>query len=163
PCSPWLRRRTCGPVPDRPRVAVTVEQSWHVVPGGIATATVELLRALAARGDRELVGVAARHRSEPPADPVPPVPVRHLPLRRRALYEAWQVLRMPVVERASGTVDVVHDAGYVVPPSRAPLVATVHDLLFLRYPEHHTAHSLRVFRRGFDLAKRHARVVICPS
>src|SRR5438105_1342734 len=28
------------------RVGVTVEQSWHIVPGGIAVATVELLRAL---------------------------------------------------------------------------------------------------------------------
>jgi glycosyltransferase involved in cell wall biosynthesis len=142
---------------------VTVEQSWHVVPGGIATATVELLRALVARGDRDLVGVAARHRTDPPADLIPPIPVRHLPLGRRALYETWQRVRVPVVERATGPVDVVHDAGYVVPPSRAPLVATVHDLLFLRYPEHYTRHSLRVFRRGFALAKRVARIVICPS
>jgi len=150
-------------VPDRLRVAVTVEQSWHVVPGGIATATVELLRALLARGDADLVGVTARHREPPPPDLIPPVPVRQLPLGRRALYEAWQLLRMPTVERATGPVDVVHDAGYVVPPSRAPLVATVHDVLFERYPEHYTRHSLQVFRRGFALAKRHARVVICPS
>ena len=145
------------------RVAVTVEQSWHVVPGGIATATVELLRALVARGDVDLVGVAARHRRPPPVDLVPPVPVRHLSLGRRALYETWQRLRSPVVERATGPVDVVHDAGYVVPPSRAPLIATVHDLLFQRYPEHYTRHSLAVFRRGFALAKAHARLVICPS
>ena len=99
------------------RVAVTVEQSWHVVPGGIARSTVELLRALAARGDVDLVGVAASHRN-PPADPfVPPVPVRSLPLPRRVLYEAWQWLRRPRVERATGRVDVVHDAAYVVPPS----------------------------------------------
>jgi glycosyltransferase involved in cell wall biosynthesis len=145
------------------RVAVTVEQSWHVVPGGIATATVELLRALVARGDHDLVGVAARHRTPPPADLDPPVRVRQFPLGRRPLYEAWQLLRMPVVERATGAVDVVHDAGYVVPPSRAPLVATVHDLLFLVYPEHYTRHSLHVFRRGFALARRDARIVICPS
>jgi hypothetical protein len=48
------------------RVAVTVEQSWHVVPGGIATATVELLRALVARGDLDLVGVGGRSRGGPP-------------------------------------------------------------------------------------------------
>jgi glycosyltransferase involved in cell wall biosynthesis len=142
---------------------VTVEQSWHVVPGGIAIATVELLRALVARGDTDLIGVAARHRRMPPPDLIPPVPVRQLPIGRRALYETWQRLRMPVVERATGPVDVVHDAGYIVPPSRAPLVATVHDLLFLRYPEHYTRHSLGVFRRGFALAKRDARLVICPS
>jgi len=145
------------------RVAVTVEQSWHVVPGGIATSTVELLRALVGRGDLDLVGVAARHR-DPPSDAFrPPVPVRQHSLPRRALYESWQWLRRPVVERATGPVDVVHDMGYVVPPSRAPLVATVHDLLFLTYPEHYTWHSRLVLLRGLELARRHARLVICPS
>jgi glycosyltransferase involved in cell wall biosynthesis len=145
------------------RVAVTVEQSWHVVPGGIAISTVELLLALTQRGDLDIVGVSARHR-EPPSDAFrPPVPVRQLPLPRRALYEAWQWLRHPLVERATGPVDVVHDAGYVVPPSKAPLVATVHDLLFLTYPEHYTWHSRAVLRRGLTLARRDATLVICPS
>lgn len=145
------------------RVAVTVEQSWHGVPGGIATSTVELLRALATHEDIELVGVAAWHRHPPPASFAPPVPVRHVPLPRRALYEAWQWLRQPVVERTTGRVDVVHDAGYVVPPSHAPLVATVHDLFFLTYPDHYTWHSRSVLRRGLELARRHARLVMCPS
>lgn len=145
------------------RVAVTVEQSWHVVPGGIATSTVELLRALTERSDLDLVGVSARHREPPPEAFRPPVPVRQLPLPRRVLYEAWQWLRHPVVERATGAVDVVHDAGYVVPPSNAPLVATVHDLLFLAYPDHYTWHSRAVLRRGLHLARRHASLVICPS
>jgi glycosyltransferase involved in cell wall biosynthesis len=145
------------------RVAVTVEQSWHVVPGGIATSTVELLRALVDRGDLELVGVSARHRDPPPDAFRPPVPVRQLPLSRRALYETWQWLRRPVVERATGPVDVVHDLGYVVPPSKAPLVATVHDLWFLSHPDHYTWHSAVVLKRGFELARRHARLVVCPS
>jgi glycosyltransferase involved in cell wall biosynthesis len=145
------------------RVAVTVEQSWHVVPGGIARSTVDLLRALSARDDLSLVGVAARHDHPPVAAFVPPVPVEHLPLPRRVLYETWQLLRLPRVERATGPVDVVHDMGYVVPPSRASLVATVHDLMFLRYPEHYTRHALMVFRRGLSLARRHARLVMCPS
>jgi glycosyltransferase involved in cell wall biosynthesis len=147
----------------RLRVAVTVEQSWHVVPGGIATSTVELLSALVARGRVDLVGVAARHRDPPPDDLRPPIPVRHIPLSRRVLYETWQRLRYPPVERATGRVDLVHDAGYVVPPTRAPLVATVHDLFFLTYPEHYTRHSLQVFRRGFELARREARLIVCPS
>jgi glycosyltransferase involved in cell wall biosynthesis len=145
------------------RVAVTVEQSWHVVPGGIARSTVELLRALVARGDVELVGVAAAHGGPPPDAFLPPVPVRSLRLPRRVLYESWQWLRRPRVERATGPVDVVHDAGYVVPPSSAPLVATVHDLFFLEYPEHYTWHSRSVLRRGLTLARRDARLVICPS
>jgi glycosyltransferase involved in cell wall biosynthesis len=145
------------------RVAVTVEQSWHVVPGGIAASTVELLRALRDRGDLELVGVAARHREPAPPGLVPPIPVRHFPLPRRILYETWQGARRPLVERATGAVDVVHDMGFVVPPSTAPLVATIHDLLFRRYPEHYPRHTRLVLERGVALARRHARLVICPS
>jgi glycosyltransferase involved in cell wall biosynthesis len=145
------------------RVAVTVEQSWHVVPGGIATSTVELLRALDTRGDLDLVGVSAWHREPPQQAFMPPVPVRQLPLPRRALYEAWQWLRHPIVKRATGPVDVFHDAGYVVPPSKAPLVATVHDLWFLSHPDHYTWHSAAVMKRGLELARRHARLVMCPS
>ena len=84
------------------RVAVTVEQSWHVVPGGIAVATVELLRALSARGGMDLVGVSAWHRRQPPTGLVPPVPVRRFPLPRQVLYESWQRLRTPSVERVTG-------------------------------------------------------------
>src|SRR6266480_1769207 len=145
------------------RVAVTVEQSWHVVPGGIAVATVELLRAMSALDGLELIGVAAWHRRQPADGLVPPVPIHRVPLPRRILYESWQWLRAPTVERATGRVDVVHDAGYVVPPSNAPLVATVHDLSFLTYPHHYTRHSRQVFRRGLELTRRHARLVMCPS
>lgn len=145
------------------RVAVTVEQSWHVVPGGIATVTVELLRALRTHPDLDLVGIAARHPGPPREDLVPPVPVRHAALPRRALYGAWQWLGVPKVEATTGAVDLVHDAGYVVPPTRAPLVATVHDLLFLAYPDHYTPGSLTVLRRGLERARRHAALVVCPS
>src|SRR2546426_312348 len=145
------------------RVGVTVEQSWHVVPGGIAVATVELLRELTARDGLDLVGVAAWHRRQPAAGLVPPVPIRRFPLPRLVLYESWQWLRTPSVERATGRVDVVHDAGYVVPPSKAPLVTTVHDLAFLAYPHHYTWHSRRVLLRGLELTRRHARLVMCPS
>src|SRR5439155_23796283 len=79
------------------------------------------------------------------------------------LYESWQWLRTPNVEHATGRVDVVHDAGYVVPPSKAPLVTTVHDLAFLTYPHHYTWHSRRVLLRGLELTRRHARLVMCPS
>src|SRR6476659_10002049 len=53
---------------DRLRVAITLEQCWHRVPGGTATSILELTRALAARPDLEMVGVSARHR-HPPVDP----------------------------------------------------------------------------------------------
>ncbi|HEX7133448.1 MAG TPA: glycosyltransferase family 1 protein [Iamia sp.] len=147
----------------RLRVALTLEQCWHRVPGGTATSILALARALAARDDVEVVGVAARHDGSPPSPWEPPVPVRHLPLPRLALYETWHALRRPLVERATGPVDLVHATAVAVPGTRAPLVVTIHDLAFLAAPEQATRHGLRFFRRGTELARRHARLVLVPS
>lgn len=150
-------------VDENLRVAVTVEQCWHRVPGGTATSTLGFLGALATSGEVQPVGVAARHASPPPGPFVPPVPVRHLPLPRLALYETWHGLRWPKVERATGPVDVVHGTAVAVPASDAPLVMTIHDLAFLVDPTQATRHGNRFFRRGMELARRHAERVMVPS
>lgn len=145
------------------RVAVTLEQCWHRVPGGTAVAAIETTRALSERGDAELVGVAARHRDPPRPPWQPPIPVRQLPLPRRLLYDAWHHLRWPPVQRATGPVDVVHATGVAVPPATAPLVVTVHDLAYLHDPSHFTARGHRFFRKALDLTRRHADLVLCSS
>jgi glycosyltransferase involved in cell wall biosynthesis len=145
------------------RVAVTVEQCWHRVPGGTATSTLGTLGALIRRPGLELIGVSARHGDAAPEAFRPPVPVRQLPLPRLALYEAWHALRWPPIERATGPVDVVHATAVAVPPTEAPLVMTIHDLAFLTDPTQATRHGNRFFRRGTELAKRNARLVLVPS
>jgi glycosyltransferase involved in cell wall biosynthesis len=145
------------------RVAITMDQSWAAVPGGIATSTNELARALVALDDVEVVGVAAAHRRPPAAGWTPEVPVRHLPLPRIPLWESWHRLRRPRVELATGPVDVVHGTILAIPAARAPLVVTIHDLAFRRYPEHFTSRGVAFFRRALELARRHARLVTCPS
>ena len=57
------------------RVAFTLEQCWHRVPGGTAVAALELARALRSRPGLELIGVAARHRDPPPEQWRPPIAV----------------------------------------------------------------------------------------
>ncbi len=145
------------------RVAFTLEQCWHSVPGGTAVAALELARALDARGDVELVGVAARHRADPPDPWRAPIAVSHLPLPRTALYEAWHRLRRPSVERATGTVDVIHATGIAMPPATRPVVSTVHDLSYLDYPEMFSRAGLRFFRRALELTLADARLVLCSS
>lgn len=147
------------------RVAVTLEQCWHAVPGGTAVAALELVRALERRGDVDLVGVAARHLSAPPAAWEPPIAVRHLWPPRTLLYELWHA-RLPVaprVERVTGTVDVVHGTAVAFPRTDAPVVMTIHDLAFLDDAQLVTRHGLRFFRRGTELAREHARLVMCSS
>lgn len=145
------------------RVAYTLEQCWHRVPGGTATAALRVAEQLLATPDVELVGVAGRHADQPLPAFAPPVAVRSLPLATPWLYETWLRAGWPRVERATGRVDVAHATTIIPCASSAPLVVTVHDLAFLHEPEHFTAHGVRVFRRSLDVIRRRAALVLCSS
>ena len=145
------------------RVAVTLEQCWHRVPGGTATSALRSVAALDERDDVAVLGVSARH-AEPPAPAFrPTVPMRQVPLPRLAMYESWHWLGQPRLERSTGAVDVVHATGMAVPPTRAPLVVTVHDLAFVHDPSQYTRRGVSFFRRAIELARRRADLVVCPS
>jgi glycosyltransferase involved in cell wall biosynthesis len=150
-------------VTDGLRVAYTLEQCWHAVPGGTARSALESARALQLWTDVEVLGVAARHDHPPPAAWAPTVPVHHLPLPRAALYESWHYARRPKVQRVTGPVDVIHVTGGAVAPRSAPLVVTVHDLAFLHEPSHFTRHGLRFFKRALELTRRDADLILVPS
>ncbi|MDQ1424599.1 MAG: hypothetical protein QOD72_2097, partial [Acidimicrobiaceae bacterium] len=66
-------------------------------------------------------------------------------------------------ERATGRVDVVHSTTLIVPPSRVPLVVTVHDLAFVHDPSAFTRHGVAAFERGLAIARDFAAVVLCSS
>jgi glycosyltransferase involved in cell wall biosynthesis len=145
------------------RVAITLEQCWHAVPGGTARAALDTIAAVRAHGGVHQVGVSAWHRAAAPAEWRPSIPVRPLPLPRNLLYDSWQRLRHPIVERATGEVDVVHATAHVASVSRAPWLATVHDLHFLHEPDHFTKRGVSVFRRFLDLVRSEGATVVCPS
>ena len=145
------------------RVAITLEQCWHAVPGGTARAALGSISALQQFTSLELVGVSARHRQPPASSWRPSIEVKQLPLPRLALYESWHRLRWPDVEHATGRVDVIHATGMAMPPATAPIVATVHDLAFLRDPSQFTRRGVSFFRRAIDLARRDASIIVCPS
>ncbi|MFN2594922.1 MAG: glycosyltransferase family 4 protein [Actinomycetota bacterium] len=146
----------------RLRVALTLEQCWHRVPGGTAVAALGAARELAAAGI-DAVGVAAAHRSAPPEAWTPPIPVRHLRFPRVALYESWHRFRRPPVQRATGPVDVVHATTFAIPPRSAPLVVTIHDLAFVHDPSNFTRHGVSFFNRGLELTTAEADAIVCPS
>jgi glycosyltransferase involved in cell wall biosynthesis len=149
-------------VSEHLRIAMTVEQCWHRVPGGTAVAAIGMARALQARPDVDIVGVSALHRAVPNGWR-PPIEVRALPLPRVALYETWHRLRRPAVQLATGTVDVVHATTIAMPPKSAPLVVTMHDLAWVHEPAHFTARGVRFFERGLELALADADLVLCSS
>jgi glycosyltransferase involved in cell wall biosynthesis len=144
------------------RAAMTVEQLWQPVPGGSGTYIRELVRALRDYDTAEVVGVAARGHGGHPMDGLG-IHVHPSRLPRAALYEAWNSRRAPRIPRSCGEVDVIHATTWAIPPRSHPLVVTVHDLAFLRAPEHFTARGNRYFRRALEVARTDADLVLVPS
>ncbi|MDQ2649501.1 MAG: glycosyltransferase family 4 protein, partial [Actinomycetota bacterium] len=145
------------------RVAVTLEQCWHRVPGGTARAALDTVAAVAERGDVDQVGVSAWHLGSP--EPVwrPAIEVKRLPLPRHLLYETWPRLGWPRVELATGPVDLVHLTAHLPMATRRPWVANAYDLHFLHEPGHFTPRGTRLFNQWLEQVRDAAALVLCPS
>lgn len=146
------------------RVAYSLEQCWHRVPGGTATSAIEIAKAMSvARPDVQLIGVAGNNRNKPAPPYLPPIEVRRLKLHGAALYEASLRFRTPRVERATGDIDLLHCTSIIPFASRAKMIATVHDLAFLKYPEFFSRRGNAVFRRSLKILLKHAEILLCSS
>jgi len=140
------------------KIACHAGQLLQPVPGGIGRYVTELLHELPLVGG-EAVAFAAGPR--PPAAPerVPWIDIGWP--RGSARYELWHRARRPAVRIDA---DVVHAPSLAVPPVHgAPLAVTVHDVAFLRLPENTTRRGARFHRRGLDIARREAALVLAPS
>ncbi len=161
----------------KPQVLAVVEQFWHREPGGTATATENTLSALVEIGGFDLVGLAARHSppvESPSSDPVGhrPEPWSRMPagstlrfhaLPRPLLYESWLRLGWPSIDQYCGDDSVVWASSLIVPPTRAPVVATVHDLDFLTNPRHPSRRGRRFFPLMWRRAVERADLLVCPT
>ena len=145
------------------RVAYTFEQCWHRVPAGTATSAIRAAIALGDEPDVELIGVAGTHRRNPDPAFAPPIPVRSLPLHGFWLYESWLRFHWPKVERATGPVDLVHSTGVIPASSKAPMIATLHDVAWRHRPDQFTRHGVRIFEQSLAEIRERARLVLCPS
>ena len=150
-------------------VGMVVEQMWQPVPGGSGRYIVEVAARLADQGVRA-IGIAARRGAgEPtPSEVGLTIPVLNSALPRRALYAAWDRLGTPSVDRmlgvgSGGGADVVHATTWAIPPTSRPLAVTVHDVAFLRDPDHFTAHGSAYFHRALEITRKRADAIIVPS
>ena len=146
------------------RVATLVEQFWHRIPGGTARATEETLRALDAVPTIDPRPVSAWHRrSERHRAPSDIGPIVGVPLPRPLLYEAWIRSDRPSIERWVGEIDVAWASSMVPMPTRAPMVATVHDLEFLASPHLSSRRGRSFFPRAWAATRDRAAMIVCPS
>src|SRR4051795_4061828 len=156
------KRRPAGMM-GNVRVAYTLEQCWHRVPGGTGVAAMRIAEAMSDERDVTLLGVAGRHKHVPDDPWSPAIPIAHLPVGGPLLYDLWLRRRWPKVERATGPVDVAHATTLIPCPTDAPLVVTVHDLAFIHDPSQFTRRGNGIFRRSLEATGQHADLVLCSS
>lgn len=89
---------------------------------------------------------------------------RRVPLSDRLVTGAWQRLRFPIAaERFIGEFDLFHGPDFVVPPTAAPTVVTVHDLSFLVAPEYADPHLVRYLSAAVPRALQRANAILTVS
>lgn len=124
---------------------------------GVARYTRELRRALERRGDCELRPFAFGRVTEPI-----PGGVRHVPVPLRLVHAAWRRTGLPRAEQIVGRADVVHSLDLIPPPTRLPLVVTVHDLVTRQLPSLHDRRA-REMQQGQLAALDRAAAILAVS
>jgi glycosyltransferase involved in cell wall biosynthesis len=104
---------------------------------GVGRMVRELVTRLARRDDLALTGYAVTWRGRRRLHEVAPpgVAVVDRPMPARPLHEAWRRADHPRIDRWIGRHDVVWGPNFVVPPTAAGGLVTVHDLTTLHHPE----------------------------
>jgi glycosyltransferase involved in cell wall biosynthesis len=128
---------------------------------GVGESVHELVLALAEqskRGRNDQIAIFTSSWKDRPApalaSQMPAVEIVDAKIPVRALVWSWNRMEWPPIEWLAGVHDVVHSQSpLLIPSTHAAQVVTVHDLDFLRHPEHMSAE----IRRDYPaLARAHA-------
>jgi glycosyltransferase involved in cell wall biosynthesis len=130
---------------------------------GVGRYAHELLRALLARPDPPAVTLTTLSARRPPRPDLPgPARWRHRHVPSRLVERLWDLGVVPA-ELLVGRADVFHATNFVAPPlRRTPVVATIHDLSYERFPDTVDAKVARYRERVPETLRRGAGV-ITPS
>lgn len=137
----------------RIRVALDVTPEL-LASAGVARYSRELRLALERRDDCHVAPFALGRRSQPVPDRV-----RYYAVPLRIVHGAWRAVGMPSAERLAGPVDVVHSLDLVPPPTRRPLVVTVHDTVTSELPTLHGRRAAILRERQLSALHRAAAIL----
>ncbi|MBV8691344.1 MAG: glycosyltransferase family 4 protein [Actinobacteria bacterium] len=145
-----------------PRVALVAHRYASHLQSGIPRYVAELCRVMSA--DPACEGYALITPPERGDTSGCGLPVEHLRGPRRVVQLGWHAAGRPALEQLVAPAALVHVLYPFAPvPTRAPLIATVHDLLPLRHPEWFGRVNAAKFRRATDVMVRDATHVITDS
>ncbi len=125
-------------------VTISSDRFVSSIPGGIG------------RYSSELAAALSRCLDSPPRVVAPP----RLGIGVSVGAAAWQFLKFPRIEVPA---DIVHATSLAIPPVTKPLVVTIHDLAFEKWPQCFTAWGVAFHERGLRMAAAKAEVVITPT
>ncbi len=92
------------------------------------------------------------------------VTTRRLPISPRLASIAWHRARVGwPIDRLVGKVDLHHEPDFVSPPTRAPMVTTIHDLSYLIVPEYAHPDLKKYLERSVPKTLERARQIIAVS
>jgi glycosyltransferase involved in cell wall biosynthesis len=129
---------------------------------GIGNAVAELLTSFASlEAAPNLVPYALSLRARDHRTGLPPG-TRFPPLPARALLASWGRSDSPKLDRWLRPARVLHATNYLAPPSRLPVIVTVNDCSFARYPELCTP-EVRALTPVIRRSIRRGAVVHVPS
>ena len=147
-------------------VAFHIDQLWFSAPGGIGTYVRQLGAELERSDQVVLTAFRSRWKHEAAGVPATTVPIVTTGMSARTAYLGWTVSRRPKLPHALDGCQVVHATNpATIPPIRdgQSLVVTIHDLTFEDEPDAFPATWLRLYRRGLDIARKEAAIVLVPS
>ncbi|HEU5101076.1 MAG TPA: glycosyltransferase family 1 protein [Roseiflexaceae bacterium] len=87
-----------------------------------------------------------------------------IPLSPRRLTQVWQRLRAPLpAELFTGPLDLLHAPDFVLPPTRARTLVTIHDLSFMVHPECAQPSMVRYLIDAVPRGLRRADTILADS
>jgi glycosyltransferase involved in cell wall biosynthesis len=136
-------------------------------PTGIGRYTAQLLRSWRRVRDVELALFAfGGRRPSPDLEALlaeERVELFHHPLPMRALRRMWHTLRAPQLEAFVGAFDLALASETALPPTDAPVVAVVYDLLPLEHPAWFNRYVRRAAPENLRDVARSAELALCIS
>lgn len=138
-----------------------LDQHWNSVPGGTARSVVGLVDALVDHGT-DVVGVHGQYARSPVLELPETISIQRLPVPGRLMTQMWSRSGTPSPDKWL-SVDVLHAPAYVMPHTQIPVVATIHDLAFKRYPEWFSTRGVAYLNRFVDRVRETNSCVIVPS
>jgi glycosyltransferase involved in cell wall biosynthesis len=147
------------------RVGINAEPLFQRVPTGAGVYALALCHALTNLGhDDDVILFHAAHALVPAEVAALGMERAAFSLERDELYRSWADARRPAPQVVCGPLDLVHAPSPMLPPSGgAPLVATVHDLAPLRFPDRYPRATRLTLKRSLRLATKEADRIVCPS